>query len=282
MKQKKITVKFFLNKKGTKSIDYHPDTVFPVYVQVTFNRKTTYFPFSVLSNDAYNDLMTESDFAEEQKKMKSLLINVEKIIRYEINKTGEDKFELKGLSSKIQFYSIPLFHYVLLFVAFEFREFLKDNLIYRELETIENNFHAPIDFFVNIDSTNNFKLIIHYLSSFNFKDIFDLNEVFNFELQDKLYLIFKLMHFFVHNYKSTFSTKIYDWLILENVQSKLIDYIDEKPGLSEPVDSLLDELGEKEKLKSINSILESLESMDKLEIINYITNLIKTNSRKFY
>jgi len=113
-KGKKISVKAFLNKnypwKTTKEL---PDgsseevNLYPVYMQITYNRKNTQFKSSV--NEHVSDL---SEIIGESKiRLENELKFYAKIVEYETNKLG-DNFQLKGINDRFDKYVEPIISYL--------------------------------------------------------------------------------------------------------------------------------------------------------------------------
>ena len=102
-KHKKITIKFFLNKKIIEAITEDDKPLHPLYIQVTYNRKNMQLRSKY--GMEYLDMKELKDrgkgICEWEEKV------LRKIIRYEINRLGE-KFELKGLSKKYEVYASSL------------------------------------------------------------------------------------------------------------------------------------------------------------------------------
>lgn len=99
-KEKKITVKFFLNQALEPARDEKGKKLYPLYFQVTYNRmnqqaKSRYGLFYKNLQEVPNDLM-----AFEEKLLT-------KIIRYEA-KENEESYELKGLKRKYEVYSLSV------------------------------------------------------------------------------------------------------------------------------------------------------------------------------
>lgn len=107
-KQKKIGIKYYLNKRLNPSKLGDGDH-FPVYVRVIYNRESSQFYFPLLYGDGtLNEEKFESFFTNRSNqkinkqidRFDSLIID---IIRFESSKIG-DKYKIKGLSKKISNY----------------------------------------------------------------------------------------------------------------------------------------------------------------------------------
>ncbi len=100
-KEKKITVKFFLNQTLEPATGERGKKLYPLYIQVTYNRKNTQFKsrYSLFYKNL-KEVPTELTAFEEK-----LLTN---IIRYEA-KGNEEGYELKGLKRKYDVYSLSVY-----------------------------------------------------------------------------------------------------------------------------------------------------------------------------
>lgn len=100
-KEKKITVKFFLNQSLEPATGERGRKLYPLYIQVTYNRKNMQFKSRYgLFYISLKEVPTELTAFEEK-----LLT---KIIRYEA-KGDEEGYELKGLKRKYDLYSISIY-----------------------------------------------------------------------------------------------------------------------------------------------------------------------------
>lgn len=100
-KEKKITVKFFLNQALEPASDDRGMKLYPLYFQVTYNRK------NMQAKSRYGL------FYRHLKEVPAELTAFEekvlaKIIRYEAKEKGED-YELKGLKRKYDLYSVSVY-----------------------------------------------------------------------------------------------------------------------------------------------------------------------------
>lgn len=115
-KLKKVGFSYSLYKKG-KYIEEHD--IYPVYIKVIFNKKSTQFPCSNLENiplilDHY---LSEEDFLKvnNDKYYKNLEKYLEMVVRYEYSING-DSYQIKGIGNRLYKYFVPLenlfeFHY---------------------------------------------------------------------------------------------------------------------------------------------------------------------------
>lgn len=105
-KPKKITIKFFINTH-LAPISQHQRLVYPVYMQVTYNRKNT--QIKTLYADFHADI-------EEFKKQQQAIYFFEerimqKVVAYELAR-NEAYFQLRGLGDKYEVYATSI-HYVM-------------------------------------------------------------------------------------------------------------------------------------------------------------------------
>lgn len=118
-KQKKITVRFYLNKDVKP---HHPesgaDNMYPIYCRVTYDRKNTKFKWgnALIAESAEDDIM-HSAFGKKSLQNDELLIT--RIVRFEEENLG-DKFALPGLGDRI-----PPYRRI---IHFEFEGILSKNL----------------------------------------------------------------------------------------------------------------------------------------------------------
>lgn len=100
---KKLTVKFFLNKevKG-KRINVGPNTKYPLYIRVTYNRSSTKF----IAGNNWFDESVEADL-EEMPTLKGVKSAIEKIVEYEV-KNASGKYKIVGLGDRMKTYSSNL------------------------------------------------------------------------------------------------------------------------------------------------------------------------------
>ncbi len=100
-KEKKITIKFFLNQALEPVTGERGKKLYPLYLQVTYNRKNMQFKSRYgLFYKNLKEVPAELTAFEEK-----LLT---KIIRYEA-KGAEESYELKGLKRKYDLYSISVY-----------------------------------------------------------------------------------------------------------------------------------------------------------------------------
>lgn len=100
---KKVTVKFYLNQdvKGRR-LKIGEGVMFPLYVRVTYNRKTTRFP---LANNWFPKKNEEN--LEDIKELKTFKTIIEKVIAFEVNRVGES-YQISGLGDRMKTFSSTL------------------------------------------------------------------------------------------------------------------------------------------------------------------------------
>ena len=100
----KITIKFFLNKNLAPAVK-HGKSFYPLYVLVTYNRKSTQFKSK--SEEYFEDIESlhtqRPDILEFEERI------LRKMVEYEVELYGEDKFTVKGLSEKYPYYATSVF-----------------------------------------------------------------------------------------------------------------------------------------------------------------------------
>jgi hypothetical protein len=124
-KEKKIGIKYFLNKK-LKPIQGSAFLMYPLYVRIHFNGENTTFPIwfpsiedymmksdyfgeiffeqiGYLDEEAFGLIIEVHDVEEVRKEIKSIEKKLEKAIRFEYSILG-DKFTLKGFKNRFDVY----------------------------------------------------------------------------------------------------------------------------------------------------------------------------------
>lgn len=100
---KKITVKPFLNKNLAAQNSSFGEKLFPLYYQVTFNRKNTQFKSNF---DLYLASIEETNSTEKQQIQTEIDV-ITKIINTEKDSNSSD-YSLMGLKQKHEFYLMPV------------------------------------------------------------------------------------------------------------------------------------------------------------------------------
>ena len=99
-KQKKITIKFFLNRLLEPAAGDKGEVYFPLYIQVTYNRKNMQLKSKYGLYYLNLEEVTPGLLAFEEKALR-------KVIQYEASQTLND-YELKGLKHKYEIYSTAI------------------------------------------------------------------------------------------------------------------------------------------------------------------------------
>lgn len=145
-KPKKITVKFFLNK-NLKEIVIQGDFCYPLYTQITYDRKNT--QIKCMYGGYYKSI------EQVQEETPNLLDFEEKILKrsvnYELGKLG-DEFKLKGLGRKYENYCKSIHKLFNSYLKLRFKNIIKDASPRRFLEVLNLN-SQDIDFFVIYDAS---------------------------------------------------------------------------------------------------------------------------------
>lgn len=132
---KKISIKFFLNK-NLKPLIINDIKTYPVYIRVTYNRKSTTFKFetSEYPDGLYLELKQEKNF--EDAKIYPQFLAFEKVIETLVEKEvrrKKDRFDVKGIGDKIfTYYGEAISDILSDGVDKEMQDILKDKLTYNE------------------------------------------------------------------------------------------------------------------------------------------------------
>ncbi len=97
IKEKKITIKFFLNKLLEAATGDKGEKYYPLYIQVTYNRKNMQLKSKY--GEYYKDI---KEVRKELMQFEEMMLT--KVIRYESTHTSSD-YDLKGLKHKYEIYS---------------------------------------------------------------------------------------------------------------------------------------------------------------------------------
>lgn len=184
-KPKKITVRFFLQKK----VQPHAVLGYPLYIYLTYNRKN--MQFKSLYGKYYAEMKDVNKGIMDFEKKR-----VEKIIRYETSLlSNQDKYEMKGLKDKYKIYATSI-HKVMehflkpklkiaidnngndLFRALNLDILGHDNTVlrlYRIAGMISNNFLTNLDktLFEEIKMYKKFSKLLHATYEFRFSTVID-------------------------------------------------------------------------------------------------------------
>lgn len=278
-REKKISFRYILNESVKPRIikDYK---LYPIYIQVNYNRKNTKFSSSSL-NGQISDT-TKEFFPLEVQKLKNKEKIIIDIIRYEAKLIKGDKYSVKGLGDRLKLYTAYLVDILKQNLAKEADEYLMDTLSYRKYNLIieeQLGRKIPNPYFHNIFFwllTVKEKYGIDY-----FKD--------NIDASNKWVSVYRLIQFnwfisktpiALNNYDIIENAaNIYNWSISRQIQNEFEVFIKKEIYLENNLfikyDSyfhkimdtyLVTKLDSKSVLDYINSILDS--SLEKEAIIN--------------
>lgn len=141
-KRKKFTFKYTLNKRLKSKFNSKKEELFPVYIQVTYNRKVFRFPYpfqhfdlrdyyideKMYLSDTNFNLITEDINLKRTKKI------TEEVMEFETKRGMISDYSFKDFPFKLKTYIGSVSRLIVSRVGHEFLEFAKDNLIYREYE----------------------------------------------------------------------------------------------------------------------------------------------------
>ena len=165
----KITVTFFLNKNvkpETPSPMIGEGDRYPLYLQVTYNRKNTQFRSFYLGCYASLDEALSGKENTDKRKYEELLIR--KVVEYEVRHKGKD-FQLKGLNDRYLNYSESIF--------FTVDQYFR-NLIYSAVEKSDTVFKVILvpDNMQNASFDIYYKAAERLVNELNNKLPFDFSE----------------------------------------------------------------------------------------------------------
>ncbi|MGP8216609.1 MAG: hypothetical protein ACLQQ4_13665 [Bacteroidia bacterium] len=199
-KEKKITIKFFLNKLLEPATGDKGEKYYPLYIQVTYNRKNMQFKSKY--GMYYGDL----------KEVKSGLMQFEerilrKAITYESNLSSSD-YDLKGLKHKYEIYSTSILESLEKYLKPKLRlAILKTNDDLTEVldfsqshATVARLYRASQLLFTNIDSYLNAKLKTELNAYLNYTGLYKM-PIFTFTFPT-------IMDWIEGSYKADLQTKI--------------------------------------------------------------------------
>ena len=229
-KQKKITVKFFLNEAVEPVKGEGWKRYYPLYVQVTYNRKN--MQFKAKYSEYYKDLeeVKQSLLDFEERAIKS-------IVSHEAAKT-KGEYDLKGLKKKYDVYSTSILE------ALE--HYLKPKLRLAILKT--GNELSKV---LNFNDANVTVDLLHKAANLLFKD-------FDFSLPDKLKEELKAYGHYQKPYTPVLSydfPTLIDWLDgchKDELEKKLSTTLKGKPEMIKSIKALIDH-AVKEKLKELET-----------------------------
>lgn len=120
---KKIRVEFYLHKDAEEA----KNQLLQIYCLVTFNRRTTRFPVRGVINFT-SKILTKIDF--QNYSFQRHEEEIRRIILHEISIVGEERFSVKGLSNRVQFYLNPVLHSVYTELVWRRNHYFGNNLSY--------------------------------------------------------------------------------------------------------------------------------------------------------
>ncbi|MCE9538630.1 MAG: hypothetical protein K8R85_05355 [Bacteroidetes bacterium] len=198
LKPKKITVRFFLNKKILSCSEWTENGKeifhYPLYVNVTYNRKNMQFKSS------YGFFYTSMKDVEESDK--GLMAFEEKLIKkvilYETNISSDsDKYDLKGIKDKYKIYTISIY------TALE--HYLKRKLRLTILKT-KNELTQTLN--LNREDSKNTVLLLYKVGGILFDNF---SKVIDTSLYEEIETYKKISEFLPRATQYDFPT-IIDWL----------------------------------------------------------------------
>ncbi len=203
-REKKITVKFFLNEAVEPVIGEGKKKHYPLYVQVTYNRKNMQFKSKYSEYYGSLDEVKPSLLRFEEKVIKS-------IVSYEVvNITGE--YDLKGLKKKYEVYSTSILevleHYLKpklrlavlktgseLSMVLNFTDVnVTVNLLYKAAQLLFKDFDSYLSDKVKeeLNAYNHYQKIYRPVLTYNFPTLIDwVDGSYRRELEKKLDETFK-------------------------------------------------------------------------------------------
>lgn len=229
-KEKKITVKFFLNQAVEPVKGEGRKRYYPLYVQVTYNRKNMQFKAKY------------SEYYEDLQEVKQSLLDFEervikRIVANEASKT-KGEYDLKGLKKKYDVYSTSILE------ALEY--YLKPKLRLAVLKT--GNELSKV---LNFNDANATVDLLHKAANLLFKD-------FDSGLSDKLKEELKAYRHYEKLYRPVLSydfPTLIDWLDgshKEELEKKLGTTLKGKPEIIKSIKALIDH-SVREKLKELET-----------------------------
>lgn len=158
-KEKKITVKFYLNKyrKAKESTDLltigesEPVELYPVYIRLIFNKNNTQFKLSLANSETVlYPLEAEKLGIENYPPYKTEILKkkrmIEDVVRREVNYIGADKYTFIKIAYRIEQYDKT--------ITSELNKFLVANL-----DNLYSLYLLPMDFFKVVQEINPFAKI---------------------------------------------------------------------------------------------------------------------------
>jgi len=207
-KEKKITIKHYLNKKIKPKKSFKDNKLnknhFPVYTLVTFNRQSNNIVLDFYFNDYGLDIDTFEDFfnkgtdeyvTNEIKVREEILINS---IRYEY-KENQDSMTLKGFSKRFDKYQYPIDFLLNGYVSSQVLTFLEDFITVSEYKKITKK--ELVKFRTTFGFYENYKVIISLVP--------DFNKIIPNDLKIKITAFIQYLNF--ENYRGNFDEAVQDF-----------------------------------------------------------------------
>ncbi|GAB4398817.1 MAG: hypothetical protein OHK0053_18090 [Microscillaceae bacterium] len=139
-KPKKITVKFFLNR-NLKHLDIDGLEHFPLYAQITYDRKNTQIKCQY--GWFYKDLHQVQEQSPHLLPLEEGIFR--RVVEYELKQQGEE-FKLKGLGRKYEYYSLSIHQLINSYLKLRLKNFIHRAQPQKFLEVL--NLEKPnLDFF---------------------------------------------------------------------------------------------------------------------------------------
>lgn len=240
-KKKKITIRFVPNKTGgAKVIKYKKNVFYPAYIGVTFNRKTTKFPydnFSIGVNfrlhwymteeaDCYIRVKEENDEILQEVgkdvmdiKLTQLKNELSKVIDYEYKILG-DRFKIAGIYNRLSSkYYLNFSFLVSEEISLELREILKDKLTYRQFTDMEAWGYARGRRDLTLISFEPFALLAYLTEEIEVISVTDLP----ISLREKFHSLSLLVSF---QAAQSERLTLINWLSVPGCQSDFLNFID--------------------------------------------------------
>lgn len=138
VKEKKISIKYFLNKRVKPIVNNNGEKAYRLYNQIVFNRQNIQSPplkdgvMAYATEEECDFLNKNIDFDD--------FFEIKKVIEYESLLVGIDNYVLKGLVERFEFYGKSVITLIISNVEEYFANYLQENLIYKEYIKMENNY----------------------------------------------------------------------------------------------------------------------------------------------
>lgn len=279
-KKKKISIRFVPNKvAGSKVIKRKNKKFYPAYVGVTFNRKTTTFPYEqsslfqwFMDEEGENficvtkpneEIIQSLDKSRMNKNLDRLTAKLIQQIEYEYGVFG-DKYRIAGVHQRVLQYDKKLSVLISKEIEEEFLEFLKDRLTYRQFSDVEawKQEQSKKDLWFSLFPSD----ILFYLTEK--AKLLSLSDIPVF-IREKIYVFSSFLSY--QEFRSSLDThtkilSLFDWLSDPTIQSSFLNYISQ-------------DLEELQEIKSY-LLLENIYPSKTLEYLQSILNRVVNNISK--